>query len=453
MSSVPPHDNPSLDAPPSWRIRLQDVAWLALFGGLAAASSSRNDAEMELLTALAAFQIAEPRWRSLHTPRGAWLSVFIKLLLSYLLIGVTGAINSSYYLILLVPIVSAATLLGAWGTVLIYALAVGSYLSFLLFLDWDRYFLPDSQIQELALRALLLAMVAFLTHTLVKASRQQALRYQATAEELAAANRSLQAAEAAIRRTERLAALGQLTAGLAHELRNPLGTMKASAELLVRSAPAEPPVVRELSGYIAEEVDRLNSLITRFLDFSRPLQLHYELRSLDEVLDRAVAEIERHQPPFNVTIYKNYSTDVRPFLLDAIMLERVVSNLLLNAVQASPPEGVITLKTRASAGTVEIAVIDRGSGIAPEHIENIFNPFFTTKPSGIGLGLAIVSRIIDEHGGKIAVESTPGEGSVFRVLLPARTELPAGGPATPSYSSPPGTAETGTGTTPPPRQT
>lgn len=423
MSTVPHAEATSLDPIPRWRVYLQDVAWLALFGGLAAASTSRNDAEMELLTALAAFQIAEPRWHSLHTPRGAWLSIFIKLLLSYLLIGVTGAVNSSYYLILLVPIVSAATLLGAWGTILVYLLAIGSYLSFLLFLDWDRYFLPAGQIRELALRSLLLAMVAFLTHTLVEASRRQARRYQATAEELAAANRNLHAAEAAVRRSERLAALGQLTAGLAHELRNPLGTMKASAELLQRNAPAEPAVLRELSGYITEEVDRLNSLITRFLDFSRPLQLHFELRNLDAVLDRAVTELERHQPPFPVTIYKNYSTDVRPFLLDAVMLERVVYNLLLNAAQASPPEGVITLKTRAANDTVEIAVIDRGAGIAPEHMESIFNPFFTTKPNGTGLGLGIVSRIVDEHGGKIAVESTLGEGSVFRVLLPARTEL------------------------------
>jgi two-component system, NtrC family, sensor histidine kinase HydH len=422
MSTVPHAEATPLDPVPRWRVYLQDAAWLALFGGLAAASTTRNDAEMELLTALAAFQILEPRWRRLHTPRGAWLSVFIKLLLSYLLIGVTDSINSSYYLILLVPIVSAATLLGAWSTILVYLIAIGSYLSFLLFLDWDRYFLPPSQVQELALRALLLAMVAFLTHTLVDTSRRQARRYQATAEELAAANRSLHAAEAAVRRSERLAALGQLTAGLAHELRNPLGTMKASAELLQRNVPADPPIARELSGYIAEEVDRLNSLITRFLDFSRPLQLHLELSSLDPVLDHAVAELERHQPPFDVTVYKNYSTGVRPFLLDAVMLERVVYNLLLNAAQASPAQGVITLKTRAVEDTVEIAVIDRGTGIAREHMENIFNPFFTTKPSGSGLGLGIVSRIVDEHGGRIAVESTLGEGSVFRVLLPARME-------------------------------
>ena len=97
-------------------------------------------------------------------------------------------------------------------------------------------------------------------------------------------------------------------------------------------------------------------------------------------------------------------------------------NLLLNAAQASPPRAAVTVKTRQLDGAVEIDVIDRGPGIEPKHLENIFNPFFTTKATGVGLGLAIVSKIVDEHGGKIAVESEPGEGSVFRVYLPFRED-------------------------------
>jgi signal transduction histidine kinase len=120
----------------------------------------------------------------------------------------------------------------------------------------------------------------------------------------------------------------------------------------------------------------------------------------------------------DVTIYKNYSPDIPPFPLDGQLMERVLYNLVLNAAQASPPNGSITVKTRESDGTVEITVIDRGSGIDPKHMENIFNPFYTTKSAGVGLGLAIVSKIVDEHGGKITVESKPGEGSVFRVYLP-----------------------------------
>jgi len=97
--------------------------------------------------------------------------------------------------------------------------------------------------------------------------------------------------------------------------------------------------------------------------------------------------------------------------------------LLLNAAQASPPRGSITVKTRQIGDTVEVAVIDRGPGIDPKNLESIFNPFFTTKQSGVGLGLAIVSKIVDEHGGKIAVESKPGEGSIFRVYLPFRESI------------------------------
>lgn len=126
-----------------------------------------------------------------------------------------------------------------------------------------------------------------------------------------------------------------------------------------------------------------------------------------------------------MSIYKNYSPDIAPFLMDRQLIERVLYNLLLNAAQASPPQGSVTVKTRQSGdteeeSTVEIAVIDRGAGIAPKDRESIFNPFFTTKSSGVGLGLAIVSKIVDEHGGRIAVESEPGAGSVFHVFLPVR---------------------------------
>ncbi len=173
-------------------------------------------------------------------------------------------------------------------------------------------------------------------------------------------------------------------------------------------------------GFITAEVDRTNSLITRFLEFARPLELRLEVAELNEVLDRAVARLERDSAGKQVTIYKNYSPDVRPFPFDAELMEHVIYNLLLNAAQASPPDGAVTVKTRPTDDSVEVSVIDRGAGIDPKYRESIFNPFFTTKPEGVGLGLAIVSKIVDEHGGKMAVESEPGKGSVFRVYLPLR---------------------------------
>ncbi len=399
----------------------QDLVWLLLFFALALVSPTSSPAEFQLLGTLAVWQVIEPRIPILNTPRANVASILFKLLLGYLLLGVSGGITSSYFLILLVPIVSAATTMGAGGTLLVVTGAAGSYVSYLLFLDFRHDVIPADQARELCLRVLFLGVFAYLIHQLGAASRAQARRYQNVAEQLAAANQSLQEAEAAVRRSERLAAIGQLMAGLAHELRNPLSTMKASAEVLAKNVEGENQVARELAGFIAAEVDRTDSLVTRFLDFARPLELRRSPTDLTELIDRAVAEFGRRQPPLEVAVYKNYSPDIPPLPLDAELMQRVIFNLLVNAAEATPSGGAITVKTRPAPGVVEIAVIDRGSGIDPAHRENIFNPFFTTKPKGVGLGLAIVSKIVHEHGCTISVESQPGEGSVFRLLLPIAT--------------------------------
>ena len=263
-------------------------------------------------------------------------------------------------------------------------------------------------------------MIGYLAQRLAEALRLEARRAQAVADQLAEANRNLQEAEAAVRRSERLAALGQLSAGLAHELRNPLGTIRASAEMLLHKVPEENALEQELAGFISSEVDRTNSLVTRFLEFARPSSSSRRSPNCTRCWIASIAQLARDTANYKVTVYRNYSPDVLPFAFDAELLERVFHNLLLNAAQATPPGGEVTVKTQAIGGNVEISFIDRGSGIEPQHLENIFNPFFTTKKEGVGLGLAIVSKIVDLHGGKMSVESEPGKGSVFRVFLPAR---------------------------------
>jgi signal transduction histidine kinase len=409
-------------------LRPQDVLLLVLFAGLAAASPTRDAHEIVLLLALAALQIAGPKVPTLGTVSGKVLWIVLELLLAYVLIGHSGVqtgegwgvggLRSNYYLILLLPMISAATYLGVVGSWLITLLCCGSYLSFTLFVDFVRYTIDPDQVQVLVMRLCFLAVAGNLVNVLAEALRVQSAKYRLAAEDLAEANRNLNEAEAAVRRSDRLAALGQLSAGLAHELRNPLGTIRASAEMLSRSVPADNEVAREVAGFIASEVDRSNSLVTRFLDFARPLQLKLAPADLGEVLDRAVALVERDAPQHRVTVYKNYSPDLAPFPFDAELMERVFYNLLLNAAQASEEGGAITLKTRRLDGTAEVAVIDRGPGIDAKIREQIFNPFFTTKSNGVGLGLAIVSKIVDEHGGRMAVESEPGKGSIFRVFLP-----------------------------------
>jgi two-component system sensor histidine kinase HydH len=405
----------------SWRQSIHGntmaPAWLVFSGLMAALGPSHTPIAISLLLSIGVFQIVATRLPAFASTRGHVASFAITLMLCYLLMFYTGLIQSSYYWMLLVPVITAAPAFSLPGTLAATAVACGAYLSFLAFINWEhQVILPEDQ-RELVFRVLTLAFLGYLTNQLAEGSRTEARKVQAVADQLADANLHLMEAEAAVRRTERLAAIGQMSAGLAHELRNPLGTIKASAEMLTRNVASESAIAKEMAEYISTEVDRTNTLVTRFLDFARPLAVHAQRGDITQTIDRAVDELERYKPP-SVSIYRNYSPDVGPFLFDPDLMERVFYNLLVNAAQASPPQSSITIKTRQQDDTVEIAIIDRGSGIDPKHLESIFNPFFTTKSQGVGLGLAIVSRIIDEHGGRITVESEPASGAIFRVFLP-----------------------------------
>ena len=408
-------------------IRPYDLVWLAVFTALVFTAFRypyvsldgqfvAGPLEYVPLIALGIAQILEPKIPAAPTRLSSIFWIVLKMGLGYFLLGWTGGQDSNYWPVVLLPILSAATVFGLLGTLVVTVLAIGSYLSYIL--HPRGYFSP-----QIATHLALVVVVANLVNILAQDLRIQSEKNRRTAEQLADANQRIHEAEKAQRRSDRLAALGQLSAGLAHELRNPLGTIKASAELLQRNVAGENDVAREVAGFIASEVDRTNSLVTRFLQFARPLKLQPANADLAITIDRAITQVEREAK--GAAIHKNYEPEIAPFPFDAELMERVFYNLILNAVQASPPGGMVTVKTRAVDDTVEIAVIDRGTGIDPQQRDSIFNPFFTTKPEGVGLGLAIVSKIVDEHGGKITVESEPGKGSVFHVLLPVPANVPS----------------------------
>jgi two-component system, NtrC family, sensor histidine kinase HydH len=402
----------------SWfrRIRPQDFVWVLLFLTLAATSEYLDPLAMVPLATLGLVQLLEPKIPALATRRGRIGCIVLKLALGYLVIGFTGSIESHFWLVLLLPVVTGAATFGLLGTLMVLMAANGIYLSFLLYINWSQKTIDPQDFSELVARVAFLAMAGILANSLAEDLRVQSEKHRRTAERLAEANRQVLVAHEAVRRSDKMAALGQLTAGLAHELRNPLGTIKASAEMLNLQLSAENEVAREVAGFISTEVDRTNSLVTRFLQFARPLKLRLETADLAHLLDRAIAEAEREAP--GVAVYRNYAPEIPPFPFDAELMERVFYNLVLNAAQATAQGGTITVKTRAEGRIAEIAVIDRGVGIGAAQMKDIFNPFFTTKPEGVGLGLAIVAKIVDEHGGKIAVESEPGKGSIFCVSLP-----------------------------------
>jgi two-component system sensor histidine kinase HydH len=376
-----------------------------------------------ILLSIGFFQVLERIFIGWAGPRGEIYSTLIKIALASLLIDHTGGISSSYYLIYYLPVVTAAMYSGPWGTLGWTALCSAAYCSFLI-PALQEYRLTASGAEELGIRVLFFFLAAILVNRFVMENRQQAERYRLLAEQLAEANKQLERAQAEARRTERLAALGQLTAGLAHEIRNPLGVIKGSAETLGQKVPAHDSVAKELAGFISSEVNRLNSLVSRFLDFARPLELKKHPEEIPPLVDHALKAAQDRWPESKVQVEREYANELPAVPLDAELTEQVFTNLMFNAFEAMAADGGtlrVEIANQESDGRrgIEVSFADTGPGVPPELSEQIFNPFFTTKTEGVGLGLSIVSKIVDDHGGWIRVQPNPGKGACFRVFFPS----------------------------------
>ena len=260
-------------------------------------------------------------------------------------------------------------------------------------------------------------------------NRRQIKRYQELAETLAETNRKLQQAQEEARRSERLAALGQMSAGLAHEIRNPLGVIKGSAEMLQQKLGESNPLAGELAGYISIETNRLSALGTRFLDFARPLHSELTPQDITSVLDRAMHDVAmtHKEEGASVRVERQYQQNLPLVPLDESLSEQAFVNLIQNAYDAMSGGGgtLRVLAARAKSANqagVEVRIEDTGPGIPDELREQIFNPFVTTKKTGVGLGLSIVSRIIDGHHGSIRLESGL-KGAGFVMFFPVNAEV------------------------------
>ncbi|HET7841825.1 MAG TPA: ATP-binding protein [Terriglobia bacterium] len=432
---------PELERP---KFAWMDLLLLIFLGCLAVLYPLTETHAQIVLLAIGVFQVFERWFLQVAGQRGGVYSVILKTLLASLLIAHTGGVESSYYLIYYLPVVTAAMYFGARATLFWTAVVSLSYWSFVLsaLTDFDlatsnmpdlslrnlslfiQYQVTATGTTELAIRNIFFFLAAILVNRFVVENRRQSENYQRLAEELAETNRQLERAEAEARRSERLAALGQLTAGLAHEIRNPLGVIKGSAETLNKKLAGSDAIAVELAGYISEEVNRLNSIVTRFLDFARPHELEKTPVDLTAILERALKAARDRWPEAQVEVERQFAAGVAPIPADAALCEQVFTNLVMNAYEAMEPKGgqlrvSVAPKESHSQRGVEVAVQDSGPGVPGELREQIFNPFFTTKKSGVGLGLSIVSKIVDDHRGWIRVENAPGGGACFRVFLPA----------------------------------
>jgi signal transduction histidine kinase len=250
---------------------------------------------------------------------------------------------------------------------------------------------------------------------------------------------------------DRLAALGEMAAGLAHEIRNPLGAIKGAAQLL-QPATTEPggltgvdgshgtvpSEAREFLGIIVEEANRLNRVVSQFLDYARPYRGEPQPLDVNEVVRKTAqlvtppplpsSESNDGAPPPPVEVHLQLADELPRARADAEQLRQVFLNLAINAVQAMPSGGKLTISTalrkpgRRSMPMLEVRFRDTGVGIAAGDLKNLFIPFFTTKDKGTGLGLPISQRIIENHGGTIEVRSRIGVGSTFTVVLPVFDE-------------------------------
>ena len=425
----------SIVDPESRRFNRLDAAWLTIWliflVGLAVLPPQFEWHKQLILLAIGIVQLLETKLVSHFPKRGVAYVILLKIVLATLLIDHTGeiGINSNYYPIYYLPVVTAALYCGPLLTLLWTLLASAAYCSYL-YPAMQEYDLTPEAFGLLALRILFFFLAAMVVNRFAQQSQHQTQLYRELAERLAETNRRLEQAQAEARRSERLAALGQLSAGLAHEIRNPLGVIKGSAEMLTQKLQASDELARELAGYISTEVNRLSALVTEFLDFARPLHAQPHPADLIGLLDRVLQVVaarfagnqETSKP---VRVECHYSSGLPLVPLDESLCEQAFLNLVQNAYEAmqdNSQSGTLLVEVHRAMKNdregVELRLADNGPGVPEELREEIFNPFVTTKKTGVGLGLSIVSKIVDGHHGSIHVENARGGGAVFTIFFP-----------------------------------
>ncbi len=220
-----------------------------------------------------------------------------------------------------------------------------------------------------------------------------------------------------MKQSERLSVLGEFSAGIAHEIKNPLASIKNFTQLLP-SEYGDPNFRKEFIEFVPREVNRINRIVNGLLDYARPRKLELLKANIPELVDETISSLNANFDEHHITIKKNYN-QIPPIEIDPEQIRQVLLNLILNAVEAMPNGGTIKISIQEiEREEVEIEVSDSGCGISDEKLKEIFNPFVTTKEGGTGLGLSIIQRIVNEHGGRIEVESKKNRGTQFKLFLP-----------------------------------
>lgn len=228
--------------------------------------------------------------------------------------------------------------------------------------------------------------------------------------------------EEQIRRADKLTALGHLAIGVAHEIRNPLGSIMGFAQLIQRDLPPGDPM-HEVIDIIIREAERLGKVTQELLDFARPAKIQFAFLKVNWVVEKALFLIEMENTNNEIKYIRRYGDVIPEIFASMEQVQQVIINLLQNSIQAIGTKGTITVSTRqVNESWVEVAISDTGEGILPENLNKIFDPFFTTRLKGTGMGLSIVHQIMTRHGGCIQVRSNPKKGTTFVLRFPVKAK-------------------------------
>jgi signal transduction histidine kinase len=313
-----------------------------------------------------------------------------------------------YYL----PVTVAALWDGWRGGVIAAALASAALLLHVLRSESAAEMLPYIQ-------AGLLCVLAVGTGLYTDYERRERRRHQAVSEQLSDVYEKLQSNFEGMKRAERLSAIGQLSAGLAHEIRNPLASIEGAVSILRRTDPSDPKAAKCMD-IVESESKRLNGLLTTFLNFARPRPPQLQSVSVDSILDSVLALAEHAIGRKSIDFRRQVVPDMPPIQCDPEQMTQVLLNLVINATEASDTGATVTLVADRSDQTVRIRVVDEGCGVLPEDIDKLFNPFFTTKETGTGLGLPVAHQIVGQMGGLLTAHRNPTGGMTFSIQFPLK---------------------------------
>jgi signal transduction histidine kinase len=316
-----------------------------------------------------------------------------------------------YYL----PIFAAAFWYGRRGAVLASLLSAASYLPHIA-TDWVEH-LPYQETQYAEL--FMFVVVGLVVGSLVEAEKRQRERQERTSRELAEAYRQLKESFEQLQRAGRLSALGQLSAGLAHEIKNPLASVSGSLDIIASDFPPEHSK-REFIDIVQKELSRLNKFLGEFLQFARTPKPDPRACDLREVVDSIQRLCSQEASRQGVHIQVSYPDDLPEISVDAAQIQQALLNIVLNGIQAMGSGGQLLIEVKPDSGALQIRIQDDGPGIPAEHRSQIFDPFFTTKERGTGLGMSIAHQLIHGHGGDIRLLDNGRPGTTFLIRLPQR---------------------------------